>query len=246
MSAKPAIVFVPGAWHSPSCFGQVMDRLQAAGYETKGAALALVGAPEPLKDLQPDIRSIRATVQPLVDQGKDVLIVMHSYGGIPGGEAVQGLDKVTRQKEGRQGGVSHLYYCCAFALPEGVSLSDALHGKPLPWFDVSADERTVKPKTPVDIFYKDVPDPEPHVAALKPQSYGMFKCKVTYPAWKHVPSTYLYCEKDMAIPVDAQHGMVESSGVEFRTETLDASHSPFLSMPDEVASSIRRAAGEDV
>ena len=246
MAAKPVIVFVPGAWHGPSCYEAVMKRLETAGYETKGVALASVDAAEPLKDFKPDVDAIQAIVKPVVDQGKDVLLVVHSYGGVCGTESVRGLDKASREKDGKKGGVSHLYYCCAFALPEGVSLMDALENKPLPWFKIAADERTLEPATPIETFYNDVEDPEKHVATLKPHSYRTFSSKLTYPAYKYVPSTYLFCEKDMALPIHVQRGMVENSGVDWKTETLDASHSPFLSFPDEMAASIRRAAGESV
>lgn len=246
MAAKPVIVFVPGAWHSPDAFEPVMKELEAAGYDTKGVKLASVGASEPLKDFQPDVEAIQLAMKPLIDQGKDILLFTHSYGGVVGSEAVRSLDKASRQKEGKPGGVSHLYYCCAFALPEGVSLMDGLQGKPLPWYRVSADEMIVNPATPVDVFYNDVENPEHHVKSLKPHSYRTFFSKVTYPAWKYVPSTYLLCEKDMAIPIHVQKAMVESPGAAFTVETVDASHSPFLSMPAETARSIRRAAGESV
>lgn len=246
MAAKPVVVFVPGAWHQPICFSPVMKLLEAAGYETKGVKLASVGAPEPLKDFQPDVEAIRQTMRPFIDAGKDVLLVVHSYGGVIGSDAVRGLDKATREKEGKQGGVAHLYYCCAFVLPEGMSLMDALQGKPLPWFSISEDEMLVNPATPIETFYGDVEHPNEHVEMLKPHSYRTFFSKVTYPAWKSVPRTYLLCEKDEAIPIHAQKGMVENSGVEWKVESVDASHSPFLSMPEEVARSIRRAAGESV
>lgn len=35
-------------------------------------------------------------------------------------------------------------------------------------------------------------------------------------------------------------------GVNMRSETVDAGHSPFWSVPDAVTAAIRRAAGEDV
>jgi hypothetical protein len=68
--------------------------------------------------------------------------------------------------------------------------------------------------------------------------------KITYAGWRDIPSTYLYCLQDQAIPIEAQRGMVAESGVQFRTETFDASHSPFLSMPDKVAAAVRKAVGE--
>ncbi|KIV77371.1 hypothetical protein PV11_09169 [Exophiala sideris] len=246
MIPKPVIVFVPGAWHPPTCFRYVMDKLEAAGYETIGVSFASVGASKQLQDIGPDVEAIQNVVRPIVDQGRDVMLVVHSYGGVVGGESVRGLDKVSRAKEGKEGGITHLYYCCAFALPEGVSLMDALQQKNLPWFRVSEDQQIVTAADPDKIFYNDVADPDEDIAMLKTHSYQTFHSKVTYAGWKYVPSTYLLCEKDMAIPLHAQKAMVENSGVQWRVDTLDASHSPFLSMPDEMANSIRRAAGEEL
>jgi hypothetical protein len=94
--------------------------------------------------MKPDVDAIQDVVRPIItDQGKDVLLVVHSYGGVVGGESVRGLEKASREKQGKRGGISHLYYCCAFALPEGVSLMDALQGKNLPWFRVSEDQQIV-------------------------------------------------------------------------------------------------------
>ncbi|KIW98634.1 uncharacterized protein Z519_00295 [Cladophialophora bantiana CBS 173.52] len=250
MSSKPVIVFVPGAWHVPETFHLVVDELEAAGYETKGVKLASVGSPEPLRDFQPDVEAIQQAMRPFIEeQEKDVLLVVHSYGGIVGNEAVKGLDKASRERQGKKGGVSHIYFCCAFALPEGVSLMDALDQTPLPWFQINDTEDLVSPATPIETFYNDVDSPERYVAMLKPHSYRAFFSKVTDPGWKYVPSTYLLCEKDEAIPPHAQRGMVEGAqkaGAQMRVETMDASHSPFMSMPREMARSIRRAAGEAV
>lgn len=69
--------------------------------------------------------------------------------------------------------------------------------------------------------------------------------KVTYPAYKHIPSTYLLCEKDNAIPLAAQEGMLAGTDVKFDVERCAAGHSPFLSMPEFVAEVVRRAAGEE-
>lgn len=223
-----------------------MKQLEAAGYETEGVTLASVGAAKPLEDFGPDVKAIQSTVQPYVDQGKDVILVVHSYGGVIGSEAVQGLDRGSREKQGKKGGISHLYFCCAFVLPEGASLMDGLQGKPLEWFDIAADQKTLTPKRPGEIFYNDVESPQQYIDDLKPHSYQTLWSKLTYAGWKHVPCTYLYCLQDQAIPIHVQKAMVEGSGVEFRTDTLDASHSPFLSFPDEMTKSIRQAAGETI
>ena len=249
MSSKPAIVFVAGAWHGPERFHLVRDELEAAGYETKGVKLPSVGAPEPLKDFQPDVEAIQQAMSPLVDQGKDVLLVSHSYGAIPGTEAVQGFAKSDREKQGKKGGVSHMYFCCSFALPEGTSLIDAIGGKPMPWFIINDAKDIVKPATPIETFYNDIEEPQKYVDMLKPHSYRTMFSKITYAGWKHVPSTYLLCEKDQAIPLHGQKGMVEAAqkaGADMKVDTVDASHSPFLSIPGEMARLIRRAAGESL
>lgn len=249
MSSKPVIVFVPGAWHSPDSFHLVVGELRAAGYETKGVTLASVGASPALQDFQPDVKAIQDVLKPLVDEGKDILLVVHSYGGVIGSEAVQGFVKSDREKDGKKGGVAHIFFCCAFALPEGVSLMDALNGKDLPWWDFNDARDAVMPATPIETFYGDVKEPEQYVKMLKPHSYGTFSSKVTYPGWKYVPSTYLVCEKDEAIPLHAQKGMIEGAqkaGANMNVDTVAASHSPFLSIPQDVAQSIRRAAGESV
>ena len=249
MSSKPVIVLVPGAWHGPEGFHLVTEKLQAAGYEVEGVNLASVGAATPLEDFRPDVDAIQQVLKSVTDEGKDALLVVHSYGGMVGSEAVQGFAKSDRAKQGKKGGVSHMYFCCAFAMPEGVSLMNALHDQPLPWFQLNDAQDTVTPKTPVDTFYNDVKEPEKYVKMLKTHSYRTFASKATYAGWKHVPCTYLLCEKDNAIPIDAQKGMVEAAreaGADMKAETVNASHSPFMSIPEEMALSIRRAAGESV
>ena len=79
-------------------------------------------------------------------------------------------------------------------------------------------------------------------------NYQTFHSPCTYAAWKHVPSTYLCCRNNAAIPLTVQRMMVEETakGFGINTETVDASHSPFYSKPDELTAAIRRAAGDDV
>ncbi|RMZ83186.1 hypothetical protein DV738_g1369, partial [Chaetothyriales sp. CBS 135597] len=249
MSTKPAIVIVPGAWHGPEGFKQVVDSLEATGYEVKALHLPSVGAAVPLKDFRPDVDAVQAAIREFADQGKDVLVLGHSYGGVVISEAVNGHDKASREKQGLKGGVSHLYFLCAFVLPEDHSLGDALNNEPLPWFDVSEDQLLVTPTKPTEVFYNDVDDPSAIIKTLKPHSFQTFFSKVTYAGWKYVPNTFLLCAKDAAIPLAVQQAMVDrarSLGADFTTHDIDASHSPFLSKPDEVVLSIRRAAGEKV
>lgn len=97
------------------------------------------------------------------------------------------------------------------------------------------------------IFYNDcTPEvAEAMAASLTHHSWRCFFSNVTYAAWRDIPSTYLVCENDNAIPGSAQEGLLENTpGHLFEIERCQASHSPFLSMPKETADVIRRAAGE--
>lgn len=81
---------------------------------------------------------------------------------------------------------------------------------------------------------------------IKPMPSTCFCSAASYAAWKHIPSTYLVCENDNAIPLQAQEMMIGQPGANFTVERCAASHSPFLSMPDFTVDVIRRAAGEKV
>ena len=242
---KPTIVFVPGAWHTTECYSGVANLLEAAGYTTKMVELKSVGG-KPVSGFEPDVEVLHSAIESACDANQDVVLFMHSYSGICGSEAVKNLDKASRRKEGKPGGVVHLIYCCAFVLPEGSHLMTPLNDTDLPWMDTEDNKMVVHAMTPDKIFYNDLDEAAQKrwAAQLKPFSYKCFYSKLTYVGWRDIPSTYFYCLQDQAIPIDDQKGMVEGSGVQFRTETLDASHSPFLSMPDKVVAAVRRAAGE--
>ena len=137
--SKPTFVLVPGAWHSPSHYGHLLARLQGAGYPTVSLALPSVNPQEPKKvEVVTDIVFIREKILlPLLEDGKDVVLAMHSYGGCVGGAAAKGLSKSERRSEGRQGGVIGLVFIAAFLAREGDSLLSALGGKFDPWVTVN-------------------------------------------------------------------------------------------------------------
>jgi hypothetical protein len=134
MASKPSIVFVPGAWHGPESFDAVASLLTSAGY-------AYEGVTKPSSTLEPpfptsidaDVEAIRTAVLKAADAGNDVVLVLHSYGGIPGSEASKGLSKEERAKDGKKGGIVRLVYVTAFAIPEGVSMRVAAGGEFAPW-----------------------------------------------------------------------------------------------------------------
>lgn len=118
--SKPTIVGVPGAWHSPEVYTKVFDILNHHGYPTVGVSLPSVGAKVPHTSFDGDVKAIRDCLEKLViDEEKDVILVTHSYSGMPGVEAPVGLGKEQRKAEGKKGGVVRMVFIMSYAMPEG-------------------------------------------------------------------------------------------------------------------------------
>ncbi|KAI5791891.1 Alpha/beta hydrolase fold-1 [Geopyxis carbonaria] len=242
-STKPTVLFVPGAWHTDEGFAAVRELLEAADFPTAAVAHPSIGAEPPNKHLTDDSDHLRKAITELADAGKEIVLIVHSYGGCVGSIAVEGLSVARRKAEGKTGGVIMFVYMAAFVTPLGKSLKDMLGGVWLPWmlFDEAGYST---PKDPATIFYNDMtPEDQAHwVSKLKHSSGPVFSDPVTYEPWKEVPCMYLYCEKDNGIPLPVQQMMAETLGADRTDFSLPASHSPFLSMPAKVVEAVELAA----
>jgi hypothetical protein len=63
-----------------------------------------------------------------------------------------------------------------------------------------------------------------------------------YEAWRYIPSKYLICEADKALPPAAQEHVVARSAGAIVAERCSAGHSPFLSQPDVVVKLVQEIA----
>lgn len=81
--SKPSIVIIPGAWQKPVAFEGIVRLFQQTGYPTVHVPLPTVGGTEtPLAGLDDDVEAVRKVLLPLVDEGKEVVLIGHSAGGI--------------------------------------------------------------------------------------------------------------------------------------------------------------------
>ena len=77
-------------------------------------------------------------LQPLVEtDDKDVIIVTHSYGAIPGSAAAMGSSKRSRTEQGKTGGVIGIVFMSAFVKENG-SISDTMGGQWPPFIEKDA------------------------------------------------------------------------------------------------------------
>lgn len=114
--AKPSILFIPGSFGLPEFYDPVFDLVRAKGYEIRGLHKPSVGLsagqPRPgvPATMYDDAAHIAGEAEKLVDAGKDVILVPHSYGGVPTTQSTKGLSKEERQKEGKPGGIVCIAY----------------------------------------------------------------------------------------------------------------------------------------
>lgn len=244
--AKPTIILVHGAWHGPHLYQSLTSALESAGYTVKAPALPSVGGEH--ENFDADVALVREDIESSVEAGHDVVLLMHSYGGVIGSEAAKGFSRLDKPSGDRdRGSVVRLIYLAAFALKEKTSLMDGLGGKPLPWWEEIGTTQ-IKAKDCKEIFFNDVDQEtaDEIIPQLKNHARGVFSSKITYAAWKHINSTYIVCEQDQAIPLEVQDMMSTQPGNKIEVERLDAGHSPFLSKIAETVKLVRKAIGEKV
>lgn len=142
-SPNPTIVFAPGAWHTAGCFDVVRESLRSRGWSTEAVNNPSVGAEPPTKGLADDAERLRETLHRIAEEGKEIVLVVHSYGGLVGANAVEGLGYKQRQQQGKVGGVVMFVYLAAFVMPLGKNIKEAVGGKFLPWMKVQVNHSQV-------------------------------------------------------------------------------------------------------
>lgn len=254
-AVKPTIILIHGGWHIPSTYSKFTNSLKSAGYEVHVPRLPSMNeARPPNTDLTTDTEMIRGYVESLVDAGRSIIAIMHSYGGQVGTNALYGLGlkSCSRRGESLSGGVIHLIYMCAFALPEGGSMVGKVkefgHEHLLPLaFDFAPDDSCVDrdPKTLLIGPGADDVELEAYVASLVRWNGKSMYQAITHCAWRDIPVTYVYTSRDMTVPLDYQKSMVErirAEGQTVHTVELATGHCPNLTMTQEVVDIVTNVA----
>lgn len=128
-----AIALIPGAWISLSFYQPFSAALASAGLPVHLVNYPSLHPSDPsAADCATDAAAIKENLRVLVEnEGKDVVLLMHSYAGIPGAAAATGLAKSRRSQQGKSGGIVGLIFIGAFVVPEGLSCA-GLQGGDLP------------------------------------------------------------------------------------------------------------------
>jgi pimeloyl-ACP methyl ester carboxylesterase len=222
----PSVLVVPGAWHKPDHYRLLVDELSDIHVQT--VTLTSSGDdPATLQDMHSDAEVI-ADAAAAIDG--PVVVVAHSYGGVP-----------TTQAFRQAGNVARIVYVASFQLLAGEALVSTNGGALMPWSRRRQQQGFgdyVEVISPMTAFYNDVDAviARRAVDQLGFQSYASMTQPLTATAWQTIPSTYVICEADNAIPVATQEAMAGRADDAVR---LPTSHSPFLSQPAALADVIR-------
>lgn len=248
MSSKPVFVLVPGAWHSASTWDPVITRLQERDYTSHAVSLPST-AGDPNASLLDDIQAVQATVAAQTDAGRDVVLVVHSYGGFVGESALAHLP--TAQKPSfANGKVVALTMMGTGFTRAGLAFLDGSGGQPPPFWRANTDTGFAElVGDPTPLFYHDlsVEEAKKWTAKLLPQS---LKCLAeggehVHEGWRDVPVWYLITAEDRGLPVEAQRWMAgdaREKGAVITVREVQSGHCPMLSRPKDTVEFLVEAA----
>jgi pimeloyl-ACP methyl ester carboxylesterase len=130
--SKPTIVVIPGSFSASEFYHPTTTHLQTLGYPSvivRDLPSASRRPPSPAATLADDAQFFNYLCNKLCAEGKDVVIVAHSYGGGVATDCVKGLvEKSENEKEGR-GVVKGIIYLTALVPKVGDSLAGMFDGE---------------------------------------------------------------------------------------------------------------------
>lgn len=256
---KPTLVLFPGAWHLASTLAGFVEELKSRGYPAEAHTLRSVG--NPAATVAYDVVHIRSILLSHIEQGKDVVLIVHSFAGYGGSEAIEGLHKRTRAANGQVGGLVGGIWLAAFMPPPPELPPREWIRLDVSWFPIHIIPNSILTSTKaeagllhvlnaVEIFYGDSDLNTAKECEKMLQGHSLLAC--TRPtarrgwaeaAWDGSRG-YILCLQDKAIEEVVQRDMVNRSEVSWNVKVMNTSHTPFLSVPDKTADVVEELIAE--
>jgi pimeloyl-ACP methyl ester carboxylesterase len=229
---KPTVVLVHGAFAESSSWNGVVTRLLAQGYPVVAVANPLRGVKSDADYVAGVLRTIKG---PIVLGG-------HSYGG----------SVITAAADGNRN-VKALVYVAGFAPEAGESAFTLSARYPGSTLGAALTPPVTLPGGGKDLYIRqdrfwaqfasDVPEGEAKVMAVtqRPVTEAALKEASGAPAWKTIPSWFIFGERDKNIPAAVHSFMAKRAGAKETVEVKGASHVVMISHPEAVAKIISDA-----
>jgi pimeloyl-ACP methyl ester carboxylesterase len=229
---KSTLLLVHGAWMGPWQWDFLTPELDRHGIPFTRVALPSCGPEDgPLGSLQDDAAAIEAAAR---DAGNDVIVVAHSYAGVPTTQAVFGPN------------VQRIVYLGAFMPDDGRSLVSYLPPGEFPPFVHMRDDGAtdlVKELVPIHLGNECAAErTEWLTERLTLQGAGAVVTPIERASWRARPSTYIVLTNDHAIPTELQryYAAQANTSTEFSSD-----HLPMLSHPAALADALTAIANAD-
>ncbi|KAK3299553.1 Alpha/beta hydrolase family-domain-containing protein [Chaetomium fimeti] len=251
MSDPPTLVLIPGSWHQPTCYNKITKLLEEQ-HHLKCVSITLPSTTgDPNATFKDDLDAARSAITAETTAGRNVVVIAHSYGGMVGNSAIKNLTQ--RPPPGNKTGhVTGLILIASGFTLTGLTFMAPFLNRPPPTWRANTHtgfaDLTVPPST---LFYHDLPATEAaHWASqLRPQSLrSLFEGgEHAYAGWRDLGPRgvwYVGTALDRGLPVVVQRmqvGAARAMGVRVEHRELRASHSPFLSRPEETVAVVVEA-----
>ncbi|MBE3043741.1 alpha/beta fold hydrolase [Candidatus Bathyarchaeota archaeon] len=141
---KPTFVLVCGGGHTTAYLDPLIRVLSDAGYASVAVTPRCLNSSPPATSFQPDVEAVKEVITDLVEKGSDVIVVMHSYGGAVGTEAVGDLVDST---PGYADKIKRLVHLTTMYPVEGQMIGDSVAGLVPMFLDTDVGFRSTRPKS---------------------------------------------------------------------------------------------------
>ncbi|RFU81207.1 hypothetical protein TARUN_1008 [Trichoderma arundinaceum] len=239
---KPVFFIITGAWHPPMCYDPLKKDLEGLGYKCVVPHMPSMGHDKYGLTWEDDKGKILETASPYFDQGREVVLIAHSYGGIPACAATEGQGIDDRSRQGSKGGFRAIIFVAAFAIPvKGWDLLTTFGGAFPDW------QNTCEPYTKnklstlnercIPLLYNDTTEEEAKrvFSTLLPHSQDAFETGCDFIATDlTIPRFYVICENDLVFPISLQERLA-SSVPGMKTVRIAAGHNFFLGKSEVMA-----------
>jgi pimeloyl-ACP methyl ester carboxylesterase len=121
---------MPGSFSPATIYDEFAKAVKTHGINTRIIKPLSVGKRASLEPgtMSDDANEIARVASELLDAGENVILMTHSYGGIPGTQSLQSLSRASRTRDGKQGGVDKIIYLTSVVPPVGASNFDMFQG----------------------------------------------------------------------------------------------------------------------
>lgn len=256
MSHKPTFVFVPGAWHRAEIWSQITAGMEAEGHTCVPVTLPSTSG-NPDAGFGDDVKAVQNAIQEQTAQRRDVVVVVHSYGGHVGNSAIKGFARKHHDGSPSSDFISSGHVIGLAMMATGFSVTgktflEMTGGSPPPFWIADTETGFATLVADVrDLFYHDLAEEESNLWARNLTKHSLKSLaeggEYAYAGWKDVPCWYLMTVEDHALPAQAQQLFVKAAqddGADVTMREIKSSHSPMLSRPGETVGFLLKAVAD--